>query len=118
MLLWWFSQKPTEQAALAAGRRAQRWGETNGDTVTLHNVRNCDYRTEKDYTPRWDDRTYEMSKLSGADIFITHWGPNWIAHPIVSFDFDGNHVAFSIETRMKIGPELLGRPGLLSSVRA
>ncbi len=103
VLLWWFSQKPTNQAAWQPDVDRTAWAETNGDIVTLHNVRNCDYRTEKDYTPRWDDRTYEMSKLSGADIFITHWGPTWIAHPIVSFDFDGKHVAFSIETRMKTG---------------
>ena len=25
--------------------------EVKGDEVTLHNVRNCDYRTETDYTP-------------------------------------------------------------------
>ena len=26
----------------------------NGDTVTIHNVRNFDYRTETDFTPRWE----------------------------------------------------------------
>ena len=29
----------------------------NGDRVTIHNVRNFDYRTETDFTPQWETRT-------------------------------------------------------------
>jgi hypothetical protein len=104
VLTWWIGLKPTNDAAWQPNVDRTGWADIDGDTVTVHNVRNCDYRTETDYTPRWDVRSYELSKLRGADIFITHWGPKWIAHPILSFDFgEGRHVAFSIETRMKVG---------------
>jgi hypothetical protein len=30
----------------------------------LHNVRNCDYRTETDYTPHWETRTVRISQIT------------------------------------------------------
>ena len=76
----------------------------DGDRVTVHNVRNFDYRTETDYTPRWEERTYDLTKLEGTDIFLSFWGPTNIAHTIMSWDFsDGQHLAVSIETRKEPG---------------
>jgi len=76
----------------------------NGDAVTFHNVRNCDYRTETDYTPRWETRTVRVSQITGIDLAIDYWGSPWIAHPIVSFQFaDTPPLCFSIETRKKVG---------------
>jgi len=80
------------------------YAEIDGDSVTLHNVRNCDYRTETDYTARWDTRTFHLSQITGIDMAITYWGSPWIAHPIVSFQFaDAPPVCFSIETRKTVG---------------
>ena len=58
-----------------------------GDRITLHNVRNCDYRSENEYTNCWSDRTYNLPDLRGADFLFVNWGVRWIGHPIVSFDF-------------------------------
>jgi Domain of unknown function (DUF4105) len=70
--------------------------------MIIHNLRNCDYRTETDYSNCWSDRTVNLSDLRGADLFFTTWGVRWIGHPIVSFQFgDDQHVAFSIEARYK-----------------
>jgi hypothetical protein len=43
--------------------------EIDGDHVTIHNVRNCDYRTEGDYTPHWETRSYDLAQIRGMDIF-------------------------------------------------
>jgi Domain of unknown function (DUF4105) len=76
----------------------------NGDMVTIHNVRNFDYRTETDFTPRWETRTYDLKKLDGADIIAVYWAGKAIAHIMVSFDFGGkDHLAVSIETRKEKG---------------
>jgi hypothetical protein len=102
--LWWFTLKPSENRNWQPDDANMPSAEINGDLVTIHDVRNCDYRTEKDYTCNWETRTYNLSNLRGADIFITWWGPTLIAHPIVSFDFgEQGHVPMSIETRDEVG---------------
>jgi hypothetical protein len=76
----------------------------NGDMITIHNVRNFDYRTETNFTPHWETRTYDLNKLDGADIIAVYWAGKAIAHIMVSFDFEGkDHLAVSIETRKEKG---------------
>ena len=77
-----------------------------GNLVTIENVRNFDYRSETDYTQRWETRTYDLDKLRGFDMFLSFWGPTLIAHTIASWEFDdGQHLAISIETRKEQGEE-------------
>jgi len=87
VLTWWFSLKPSNDGNWQPDVAQLAWAEVNGDAVTLHNVRNCDYRTETDYTPRWETRTARISHITGIDLAINYWGSPWIAHPIVSFQF-------------------------------
>src|ERR1043166_2842480 len=76
----------------------------NGDLITIHNVRNFDYRTETDFAPHWETRTYDLKKLNGADVIAVYWAGKAIAHIMVSFDFGGkDHLAVSIETRKEKG---------------
>ena len=80
------------------------WAEIRGNEVTIHNIRNCDYRSESDYTVRHYDRTFDLSKLRGADLSLIYWGSSMIAHTMLSFDFgDDGIVCFSVETRKEIG---------------
>jgi hypothetical protein len=91
------------------------WAEVHGDNLTIQNFRNCDYRTETDYTPHWETKTVSLSQLRGLDVFITYWGSPWIAHPIVSFDFgDQGYVAMSVETRKEVGESYSAIRGFLS----
>ena len=101
---WWFSLSPANDSDWQNDVAQLAWAEINGDEVTLHNVRNCDYRTETDYTARWETRTVDLSKIIGVDLAINYWGSPWIAHPIASFQFaDAPPICFSIETRKKLG---------------
>jgi hypothetical protein len=106
VLAWWLSLKPTNIGDWQIDVDRPAWVEMNGDRLFVHNFRNCDYRTETDYSNCWSDRTVNLSDLRGADLFFTTWGVKWIGHPIVSFDFgNGQHVAFSIEARYKGGQD-------------
>jgi hypothetical protein len=106
VLAWWLTLSPSNDRAWQQDVAQTPWAEIDGDRVTIHNVRNFDYRAEFDYTPRWEDRTFDLSRIRGADIVLTFWGSPWIAHPIVSFQFGENdHVALSIETRKEMGEE-------------
>ena len=76
----------------------------NGDLVTIHGVRNFDYRSESDFTPRWEDRTYDLRKLDSTDIIAVYWSGKAVAHIMVSFGFqDQDYLAVSIETRKEKG---------------
>jgi hypothetical protein len=104
VLIWWFSLEPPDNKDWQPDVDRTAWAEINDNHVTIHNVRNCDYRTELDYTPHWETRSYDLSKIRGLDLFVTHWGPTLIAHPILSFTFDeGLPLAFSIEARKITG---------------
>lgn len=75
-----------------------------GDIVTIHNVRNFNYRTETDFDPRWENRTYSLNDLDSADLIAVYWAGKAIAHIMISFGFRGkDYVAFSIETRKERG---------------
>jgi hypothetical protein len=104
VLTWWLSLKPSNDGDWQADTDRTAWVEINGDRVTIHNLRNCDYVTKTDYSNCWSDRTVYLSQLRYADLFFTTWGPKYIGHPIVSFQFgDNDHIAFSIEARYKTG---------------
>jgi hypothetical protein len=104
VLVWWLSLKPSNQRAWQPDAAQTAWAESNGDQITIHNFRDCDYRTEGDYSPRWETRSYDLSKLQSVDLFLSYWGSPWIAHPIVSFDFGAQgHVAISVEPRKEVG---------------
>src|SRR6267142_221013 len=110
---WWLTLKPSNDGAWQPDVAQTAWAEINGDEVTIHNVRNCDYRTETDFTPHWETRTVRISQITGMDVAINYWGSPWIAHPIVSFQFaDALPLCFSIETRKTIGQQYSALEGL------
>jgi len=104
VLMWWLTLRPSNNGDWQADADRTAWIEINGDRVTIHNLRNCDYRTETDYSNCWGDRTVYLSQLRYVDLFFTTWGSKYIGHPILSFQFgDDDHIAFSIEARYKVG---------------
>jgi Domain of unknown function (DUF4105) len=110
---WWLTLEPSNDRAWQSDVAQTAWAETNGEEVTIHNVRNCDYRTATDFTPRWETRTVRLSQITGIDLAINYWGSPWIAHPVVSFQFsDGLPLCFSIETRKTIGQQYSTLAGL------
>jgi hypothetical protein len=110
---WWLTLKPSNDRAWEPDVSQTAWAEINGDEVTIHNVRNCDYRTDTDVTPHWETRTVRLSQITGMDVAINYWGSPWISHPIVSFQFsDGLPLCFSIETRKTVGQKYSALAGL------
>lgn len=66
----------------------------------LRNVRNFTWRRETDFDPIWEQRTFDLSRVTDVDLIMSYWMGEAIAHTIVSFGFDnGERLAFSIETR-------------------
>src|SRR5438874_4498704 len=113
VLAWWLALSPTNDSDWQADVAQKAWADIQGDEVTLHNVRNCDYRTETDYTPHWETRTVRISQITGIDLAIDYWGSPWLAHPIVSFQFaDAPPICFSLQTRTTVGQTYSAMRGL------
>lgn len=101
---WWIRIPPSNDRDWQRDVALLPTAELSGSRLTVHNVRNFDYRSETDYTERWETRSYDLDTLQGIDIFLCYWGPTLIAHTIVSWEFaDGSHLAASIETRKETG---------------
>jgi len=80
------------------------YAEIQGDRITIHNVRNSDYRTRDDANVRYETRAYNIRDLKTVDLFMNYWGDDRIAHTLLSFGFsDGEYIAVSVETRREIG---------------
>ena len=113
VLAWWLTLKPSHDRDWQDDVAQLPWAEVDGDRVTLHNVRHCEYRSTTDYTARWETRTVDLTKLTGLSLAVTYWGSPWMAHPIVSFEFaDAPPVSFSIETRKERGERYSAIGGL------
>ena len=76
-----------------------------GNQVKIQNIRNFDYRTEKDFSVHYYDKTFDLTKLETVDYALSYWdGNEAVAHTILSFGFsDGGYVAVSVETRLERG---------------
>jgi hypothetical protein len=106
VLIWWGSLRPSNEREWQPDVAQLSWAEVHGDRLRVHNVRNFDYRSGMEYTPLYEDRDYDLSKLRGLDLFMSYWGSPAIAHTIVSWDFgDALRLAISIETRKRKGQE-------------
>jgi hypothetical protein len=84
----------------------------DGDLVTVHNIRNFDYRTETDFTPAYYDRTFDLRRLDRVDLVAAYWTGPAIAHLFVSFGFGDQHLPISIEVRKRRGDEYSTLAGL------
>ncbi len=100
----WFAIAPTNDRDWQPDSTVLAYASIAGDRITLHNIRNFEYRTETDFTPRYYDHTFDLRQLRSVDLFTVYWMGPAIAHVFLSFGFaDGTHVAMSIEARRERG---------------
>lgn len=88
--------------------------EIDGDRVTVRNVRNFDFHAEEEFTPHYEDRSYDLARLDSLDAAFSYWGGNTrIAHTMLSFGFAGrDYLTLSVEVRRERGEGWGGLPGL------
>src|SRR5215510_10447713 len=100
LVSWWSTIPPKQDRDWAPEYARLPYAIINGDLVTIHNIRNFDYRTETDFTPRYYNKTFDLRKLDSVDVIASYWMGDAIAHIFLSFGFGGkDFLAISIETR-------------------
>jgi hypothetical protein len=104
VLVWWLTLQPSNDRDWQSDLAVLAHADTQGDRVTIHNIRNCEYRSATDFDVRHYDKSFDLGKIQTADLFMVYWGSPNMAHTMVSFGFEGgDYVCFSIETRKEKG---------------
>ena len=97
---WWATITPKADRNWAPEVARIPTAVVNGNKAVVTNVRNFAWRSESDFDPVWETRTYDLSAITDVDLIMSYWMGEAIAHTIVSFGFAGGQtLAFSIETR-------------------
>jgi hypothetical protein len=89
-----------EQAKLATA-------DIHGNQVTVHNIRNCRWRTFEDFDVDYYDKTFDLDKLRSVDFIAVPFNemPR-LGHTMLSFGFEGDeHLALSVEIRKERGEQ-------------
>ena len=105
---WWISIQPTGDRNWRPEVAVMPRATINGDNVHITGVRDFDFRSRDDFTPRYVTRDYQLSHLKGADFFVSYWSEGFvgrfIGHTFLSFTFDNAPpLSISIETRPEVG---------------
>jgi len=100
----WSGVTPSNQRDWQPDVAELAYASFDGDFVTVHNIRNFDYRSETDYTQHYYDKTFDLRELDSVDLISVYWMGDAIAHIMLSFGFSGkDYLAVSIETRKEAG---------------
>jgi len=104
LIAWWSLITPSNNRDWQKDVATLPYATTQGNLVTIHNIRNLNYRTETDFDARYYDKIFDLNKLSSVDLITVYWMGDAIAHVMISFGFGGaDYVTFSIETRKQKG---------------
>jgi len=108
VVAWWISIQPTGDRDWRPEVAVMPRAIINGDNVRITGVRNFEYRSRDDFTPRYETRDYQLSHLKGVDFYVSYWSDGFIGrfvgHTFLSFTFDNAPpLSISIETRPEVG---------------
>ncbi len=87
-----------EQARLATA-------DFSGSRVTVHNIRDCRWRSPNDSTVSYYDRTFDLDQICSVDFIVVPFNETpSLGHTMLSFGFEnGEHLAVSVEIRKERG---------------
>ncbi|MGB3211428.1 MAG: DUF4105 domain-containing protein [Desulforhopalus sp.] len=105
VLMIFFLKKPSNDREWQPDLAILPYASMEGDNrITLHNIRNCDYRSESDFTVQYYNKTFDLDNLTSVDLYLVDWGLKHVAHTMLSFGFNNqDYIAISIEARKERG---------------
>lgn len=96
------SRVPTDRGPYAAGQERVAHATTDGELVTIHNVRDGVYSADEESEIRWIDEVVDPEELTNIWVYFAHFAPKVtaIAHTEIGFEFaDGRCLIVSFEVR-------------------
>ena len=110
VLLWAFvrhlSLRPSNDRSWVNDNERLTTAEFDDDEVTIRNVRDFEWRSNRDFDKRWLDMKINLNDVSKIWFVLEYFDPSrrQMAHTIMSFEMsDGTRLACSIEVRRERG---------------
>jgi hypothetical protein len=115
-ILWWLSLRPKSNRDWGPGMDVLPHVELAGDVVRIRQFRNFRYTASGAPLPQYEERTFDLTKVSSVDYILAHWSGPMFGHTMVSFGFDdGQFLVVSIEARLQRGQSYSALRGLYRS---
>ena len=109
-LLWAFFRhlrlRPSNDRSWVNDNERLTTAEFNDGKVTIRNVRDFEWRSNRDFDKRWVDMEINLDDVSKIWFVLEYFDPSrrQMAHTIMSFEMrDGTRIACSIEVRRERG---------------
>lgn len=116
---WWFTIPPSHGCYWETWCAQLPWAESEGDTITLHNVRLAEWRSREEGAAAWETRTVALGEITGVELFLCSSRCPLLGQPIISFQFArGNPLCFSFEPRCEAGERFSWLEGFLRRYEA
>lgn len=114
LIAWLALLRPSNDRAWNSDQRRLAEVRVEGDRVTVRNVRNFRYRSTSDFDVRWEDRSYDLSRIESLWFVVEPFsGFPGAAHTFLSFGFEGGeYLAVSAEIRKEQGESFSPWKGL------
>jgi hypothetical protein len=90
--------------------------DIDGSQAKVRNIRNCQWRSEQDFTVRHYDKTFDLDQLDSVDFFMVPFSNMpALAHTMISFGFGGrDYLVVSVEIRHEKGETYQALQGLMN----
>ncbi|MFT7617417.1 MAG: hypothetical protein ACI97A_001053 [Planctomycetota bacterium] len=114
IVIWWMGVEPSGEGSFQAETSRHAWAEFQGDKVTVHEVRNFNYRSGSEFDPHFETRSLKLSEVTSLDLGISYWdGLKNIAHTFLSFGIGKDeYLCVSVEVRKEKGQDFEVLPGI------
>jgi len=89
IVAWWLTIPASNDRKWQRDVAVLPYATVQGGQVTIHNIRNLNYRTETDFDVRYYDKTFDLNRLDSVDLIAVYWAGDAIAHIMLSFGFAG-----------------------------
>ncbi|HYE95451.1 MAG TPA: DUF4105 domain-containing protein [Rubricoccaceae bacterium] len=95
-------KRPSHERRWAPEQAVLPHVEIDGDTVRIANVRNFTWTSAERFTPRYEERVYDLDLLDRVWYVVSPLSEDWrgLAHTFLTFGFaDSQYVSLSVEAR-------------------
>lgn len=117
-LIWWLSHIPSNDRNWNKDQQVLPYAEfsSDGNHVTIRNIRNNTYQSTTDYEVSYYDKTFNLDEIKRVWFLVEPFaGFEGAAHTMLSFEFENDQfISVSVEIRKEVGESFSAVKGILN----